>query len=186
MIYVTKSVETWEACKPVMLDFLKTDCDFLFIPENESILPEQFRISSLELPQVDLIQFATLKPFQRGELGIRELHWKISEFITGRNAISQLLQFLFKCAPIPKVASRYKSMRHRRSVVRAISKDVAYFGIVIPHYIEPQNSSIFLSRSFVKALLEINRKDQLSMCRAIFALARTANFDTLRISGYEK
>lgn len=184
MIYVTKSVETWEACKPVLLEFLKTDCDFLFIPENKSSLPEQFRISSLELPQVDLIQFATLKPFQRGELGIRELHWKISEFITGRNAISCLLQFLVKFAPIPKIASRYKSMRHRRSVIRELSKDVAHFGIVIPHYIEPRDSTIFLSRSFVQALLEFNRKDQLSMFRAIFALARTANFDSLRISGF--
>jgi hypothetical protein len=184
MIYVTKSVETWEDCKPVMLEFLKTDCDFLFIPESKSIAPEQFHVSSLKLPNVDLIQFATLKPLQRGELGIREIHWKISEFITGGNAISQLLQFLFKFAPIPKIAGRYKSMRHRRSVIRELSKDVAQFGLVIPHYIEPRDSTVFLSRYFVQALLEFNSKDQLSLFRAIFALARTANFDSLRISDF--
>ncbi len=184
MIFVAKSVRTWEACKPVMQEFLKSDCDFLFIPESESISPEQFRIPSLDLPQVDLIQFATLNTFERGELGIREVHWKLSELVTADNAISRLLQFFFKFAPIPKIASRYKSMRHRRLVVRELSKDLAHFGIVIPHYIEPRDSSIILSRSFVTALLELNNRDQLSMFRAIFALARTANFDSLRISDF--
>lgn len=184
MIFVAKSGLTWEACKPAMQEFLKSDCDFLFIPESESISPEQFRISSLDLPQVDLIQFATLNLFERGELGIREMHWKISELVTGGDVIPHLLQFFFKFAPIPKIASRYESMRHRRLVVRELSKDLAHFGIVIPHYIEPRDSSIFLSRSFVTALLEVNSKDQLSMFRAIFALARTANFDSLRISGF--
>lgn len=183
MIFVAKSVQTWETCKPVMQEFLKSNCDFLFIPESESISPERFRISSLDLPQVDLIQFSTLNLFERGELGIREIHWKITELITGDNAISRLLQFLFKFAHIPKIASRYESMRHRRLVVRELSKDLAHFGIVIPHYIEPRDSSIVLSRSFVTALLELNKKDHLSMFRAIFALARTSNFDSLRISG---
>lgn len=184
MIFVAKFVRTWEACKPVMQEFLKSDCDFLFIPESESISPEQFRIPPIDLPQVDLIQFATLNLFERGELGIREMHWKISELVTGGNAISRLLQFFFKFAPIPKIANRYESMLQRRFVVRELSKDVAHFGIVIPHYIEPRDSSIFLSRSFVTALLELNSRDQLPMFRAIFALARTANFDCLRISGF--
>lgn len=182
MIFVAKSVRTWEACKPVMQEFLKSDCDFLFIPESESISPERFLISSIDLPQVDLIQFATLKLFERGELGIREIHWKISELVTGGSAISRLLQFFFKFAHIAKIASRHESMRHRRLVVRELSKDVAHFGIVIPHYIEPRDSSIIVSRSFVTALLELNNRDHLSMFRAIFALARTANFDSLRIS----
>lgn len=184
MIFVAKSVQTWEACKPVMQEFLKSDCDFLFIPESESISEEQFRISSIDLPKVDLIQFATLNLFERGELGIREIHWKISELVTGGNVISRLLQFFFKFAHIPKIASRYESMRQRRLVVRELSRDVAHFGIVIPHYIEPRDSSIILSRSFVTALLELNNKDKLPMFRAIFALARTSNFDSLRISGF--
>lgn len=186
MIYVTESARTWEACKPVMQEFLKSKCDFLFIPQSESISPEQLDISSLDLPQIDLIQFATLSPFERGELGIREIHWKISELITGGNIISQFLQFLFKFAPIPKISSRYKSMRRRRLAIRKLSKDVARFGILIPHYIEPRDSTIFLSRSFVTALLEVNDKDHLSLFRAIFSLARTANFESLRVSGYEK
>jgi hypothetical protein len=169
-----------------MREFLESDCDFLFIPENDSISSEHFQISSLDLPQVDLIQFFTLKPFQRGELGIREIHWIISDFVTGKREIVHLLRFIFKFVPIPKIADRYESMRNRGSIVRIISKDLAHFGIVIPHYIEPRDATIFLSRSFVEALLEMNSKGQLSLARAIFALARTANFNALRISSHRK
>lgn len=188
MIYVANSIESWDVCKPVMHKFLETDCEFLFIPESDSISLELFHVSSLHFPQVDLIQIATLKLFQRGELGIREFHWKISEFVTGNSSIFWLFQFLHKYefVPVSRLAMKYKSMRIRRSALRSISKDFANFGIVIPHYIEPRNSTFFLSRSFVKALLEINRNDELSMARVIFALARTANFDCLRVSGFEK
>jgi hypothetical protein len=188
MIYSAKSADSWNACKPVMQEFLESRCEFLFIPENESISLEQFNVFSPHLPELDLIQFCTLKPYQRGELGIREMHWILSDFIAGNKSIFQLLQFLHKSeiAPISKLFFRYSSIRNRRSAVQVISREFADFGIVIPHYIEPRNSTVFLSRAFVKALLEINVNNELSTFRAIFALARTANFSCIRISGFKR
>lgn len=188
MIYVAKSADSWETCKPVIQEFLESPCDFLFIPESESISPEKFQLASLRFPEVDVIQFASLRFWQRGELGIGEFHWIFSEFLSVNKFIF-LFSRLFlesKISSISKLAIRYESMQTRHSAVRAISKDFANFGIVIPHYIEPVNSTIFLSRAFAKALLEINESDELSMFRVIFALSRTANFSGLRISGFLK
>lgn len=175
----------WKEFQVVALDFLGTGEDYLLLPRNPE---EQGKIMSFEpgqVPDLDLIQLCNLGLLGRGELGIREIHWKVSDLIIGSRAIELLIGTLEKIQvkPFQKLHARYLSMQNRKRSLISIVRGFALMGIAIPHYIEPQNSSLLMSRSFVKALLEFNTTGELSFERAFFALARTANYKCVRISG---
>jgi len=133
-----------------------------------------------------LIQFCSLGLFERGDLGIREIHWKVSDFITNSRAINLLMWNLtkFPLTIFQKLNTRLKSMQSRKRAVVSLMRGFATLGYPIPHYVEPKKSTVITSRSFVLALLECNPKGDLSFERSIFSLARTANFKCVRISGF--
>jgi hypothetical protein len=184
-MFCTQSPITfWKEFQGVAQDFLGTGEDYLLLPRNSE---EQAKIMSFEpgqVPDLDLIQFCSLSLLERGELGIREIHWKVSDSLTGSRAIDLLMGALAKIQvqPIQKLHARYLSMQNRKQALVSIIRGFALLGIVIPHYIEPRNSSLVMSRSFVKVLLEFNAAGELSLERAFFALARTANYKCVRIS----
>lgn len=186
MIYTSTSIDAWQDAKAVIVEFLESDYDYLFLPENDSISIKHFGVSYVYNPDVDLVQFATLRLWQRGELGIRESYWKFLEVFTASRIISLSIQLLSvsKSPYVSHIVRRYKSMQLRRLAIRRISKDFSRFGVVIPHYIEPISSTLFISKNFARALLELNVNNDLSLQRAFFSLARTANFDCVRISGF--
>ena len=186
MFCIQKPTRLWQEFEIVALDFLGTSEDCLLLPKNSE---EQERIMSFEpgqVPELDLIQFCNLGLFERGELGIREIHWKVSDLLTGSRAIDLLMGSLAKIQvkPFQKLHARYLSMHNRKRSLRSLLRGFALLGIAIPHYIEPRNSSIVMSRLFVKALLEFNAAGELSFERAFFALARTANYKCVRISEF--
>ena len=186
-VFCTQSPITfWKEFQVVAHDFLGTGEDYLLLPRNSE---EQAKIMSFEqgqVPDLDLIQFCNLGLLERGELGIREIHWKVSDLLTGSGAINLLLGALMKIQvqPFKKLQARYISMHNRKQALVSIMRGFALLGIFIPHYIEPRNSSLVMSRSFVKVLLEFNAAGELSFERAFFALARTANYKCVRISEF--
>lgn len=188
MIYVAGPFQSWKEWKQVISEFLLTEQEFLLFQENENLPKGLLDTPDTDLPDLDLIQFCSLKLFERGELGIREIHWRFSEFVTGCNTVNSTLQFLsrFRFKPVIKVAERLKLMRIRRKGLQALLKGFANYGILIPHYIEPQRSTILVSKTFARSLIEINSNGDLSLNRACFALARTANFKCVRISAFSK
>ena len=91
MFYVQRTIHSWQEFHVVALEFLDTDEDFLLLSRNPE---EQEKIMSFELGQVpglDLIQFCSLGLFERGELGIREIHWKVSDFITSSSKFASVI-----------------------------------------------------------------------------------------------
>ena len=185
MFCIQSPITFWKEFQVVAQDFLGTGEDYLLLPRNSE---EQAKIMSFEpgqVPDLDLIQLRDLSLLERGELGIREIHWKVSYLLTGSGAIDLLMGALTKIQvkPIKKLHDRYLSMQNRKQALVSIMRGFALLGIVIPHYIEPRSSSLVMSRSFVKVLLEFNADGELSLERAFFALARTANYKCVRISG---
>jgi hypothetical protein len=188
MFCIEKPIHSWQEFQVVALDFLETGGDYLFLSRNPEV---QRKIMSFELgqvPELDLIQFCSLGLYERGELGIREIHWKVSDFITSSRAINVLMSNLAKIplATVQQLNTRYKSMQSRRRAVVFMMRGFATLGYPIPHFIEPEKSTIIISRYFVLALLEFNSKGDLSFERSFFSLARTANFKCVRISGFSK
>jgi hypothetical protein len=188
MFCIEKPINSWQEFQVVALDFLDTSEGYLLLSRNPE---EQRKISSFELgqvPELDLIQFCRLGLFERGELGIREIHWKVSDFITSSRAINLLMWNLAKIpsTTFQKLNTRHKSMQSRKRAVVLIMRGFATLGCPIPHYIEPEKSALIISRSFVLALLEFNPNGDLSFERSFFSLARTANFKCVRISGFSK
>lgn len=167
---------------------MNTQHEFLLIQEQEDLNSKLNLDTISELPNVDIIQFCTLGLLEKGELGIREIHWKFSKLIAGSNSLNSLFQLFSKLgtAPILKISRRIKLMRLRSAALRILLKDFSHLGIIIPHYIEPRRSTLMLSRAFVQSLLEINLQGRLSLYRACFALARSSNFMSFRISGFKK
>jgi hypothetical protein len=188
MFCIEKPINSWQEFQVVALDFLDTSEGYLLLSRNSE---EQRKISSFELgqvPELDLIQFCRLGLFERGELGIREIHWKVSDFITSSRAINLLMWNLAKIpsTTFQKLNTRHKSMQSRKRAVVLIMRGFATLGCPIPHYVEPEKSTLIISRSFVLALLEFNPNGDLSFERSFFSLARTANFKCVRISGFSK
>jgi hypothetical protein len=184
MICIRKPIHSWQEFQLVALDFFETGEDYLLLLRN---LEHQAKIMSCKnglFPELDLIQFCDLGLFERGELGIRELHWKISDFITSSRAIELLVRGLAKIPvqAVKKLNTRHKSMQDRRRAVISLMRGFVTLGLIIPHYVEPRNTTVIISRSFTKALLEFNPNGVLSFERTFFALARTANFKCVRIS----
>jgi hypothetical protein len=186
MFCVERPIHSWQEFQVVAIDFLKTDENYLLLSGNPE---EQRKITSFELnqvPELDLIQFCSLGLFERGDLGIREIHWKVSDFITSSRAVNLLIWSLTKIPStiFQKLNTRHKSMQSRKRAVVLMMRGFAALGYPIPHYVEPEKSTVIISRSFVLALLEFNPKGDLSFERSIFSLARTANFKCVRISGF--
>jgi hypothetical protein len=188
MLCIQNSINSWEEFRVAALDFLETREDYLLVSR---IPEEQVKIMSFEsgqVPELDLIQFCTLSFLEKGELGIREVHWKASEFITSSKVIHLLMSSLIKIplSAFRKIGTRYKSMQSRKQVIVSLMRGFATLGCPIPHYVEPRKTTVVVSRSFVIALLEFNSSETLSFERAFFSLARTANFQCVRISGISK
>ena len=165
--------------------FLESEENYLFIGSEKDIidiipnLPDNF-----EVP-IDLIQFCNLKLFEKGELGIREYHWYLSDIIVKLPLISGILstKFLRQRNYFSAYSKRYLGMLSRRFALEQISSGLSRFGIVIPHYVEPIYSATIVSRDFACSLLEFNRSGLLTYERAFFSLARSSNFICLRIAG---
>ena len=177
-------IQSWKEFQIVAQDFLETGEGHLLISRDFKERAKITLLAMKQFPDLDLIQLCSLGLFRKGELGIRELHFKISELITRSRLIDLLMRGLWT-VPIKrlqKLNARHKSMQDRRRAVILMLRDFAALGTIIPHYVEPRNTTMIFSRTFVRALLEFNTKGELSLERSIFALARTANFKCARIS----
>jgi hypothetical protein len=188
MFCIQRPINSWLDFQDVAIDFLESGEDYLLLSKNSE---EQQKFTSFELgqvPELDLIQFCSLGLFERGDLGIREIHWKVSDFITSSRAINLLMWNLTKIpsTTFQKLSTRHKSMQSRKRAVDLLMRGFATLGCPIPHYVEPKKSTVIISRSLVLALLEFNSKGDLSFERSFFSLARTANFKCVRISGFSK
>ena len=185
MIFVEKPFENWEQYKVSILDFLQTGEEYILL-STSALLREKILVYGYqEFPDLDLIQFYDLALIEKGELGIREAHWKISEFLTGSKLIHWISRLSVKLhiKSALKFSVRLNLMRERRQSIHKLMKDFSSFGIVVPHYIEPRSSTVIISKSFAEALVEFNKKGNLSFARACFALSRTSNFKCVRILG---
>lgn len=184
MYYIAKYIQSWREFETVASNFLKSGESSLFIGGD---LDLQEKIESFDaelLPDLDLVQFCNLRLLEKGELGIREIHWKVSDVLTGSKTIYLLLSFFSKIPfkYVHKYEARFTSMRVRRNSLVSIMRIFNMIGMAIPHYIEPRNTSVVMSRTYVHELLEFNSKGILSFERAFFALARTANYKCVRIT----
>ncbi len=185
MIFVEKPFDNWEQYKVSLLDFLQTGEEYILLSTSALLRKKILAYCYREFPDLDLIQFYDLALIEKGELGIREAHWKISEFLTSSSFIHWISRFSEKLhiKPSLKLSARLYLMRERRQSIHKIMKDFSSFGIVVPHYIEPRTSTVIISKSFAEALLEFNKNGDLSFARACFALSRTSNFKCVRILG---
>jgi len=181
---VDRSLESWPDYELALREWLANGGDFLAIEadsSSECILRAQ---SQEPLPSVDLVQFCTLKNFEKGELGIRELHWKINNFVV----TSKFLKHIILRTPagqfqiLLRMRVRYQNMVKRQNALDQIMGCFSRIGILVPHYVEPRESTIVISRNFAKSLLEFNSMGYLTFNRACFALARSSNFKCIRIT----
>jgi hypothetical protein len=186
MLCIQKAIHSWQEFHLVALNFLESDEHYLLLAKHFELQMKVMSCKEEALPELDLIQFCNLSLLDKGELGIREIHWKVSNLITSSRAVYVLLGILSKIPLnyIQKLQSRFASMQNRKRSVISLMKGFDSLGIAIPHYVEPRNTSLVMSRSFVQALLEFNPKGDLTFERAIFALARTANYKCVRISEF--
>ena len=177
----------WKNYSELLSDFLESERQFLFVGEDSlrkiclEYLPD---ISSANL---DLVQFCTLGTFDKGALGIRELHWRVSNFLV----LSRMSRLVLTRIPFGHLGlfkpfiNRYNGMISRKLVIDRMVGGLAAVGIPIPHYIEPQNSNVIISRQFACSLMRFNPDGLLDFNRACFALSRTSNFRCFRISGFQ-
>ncbi len=177
----------WKNCSELLSNFLESERQFLFVGEDSlrkiclEYLPD---ISSTNL---DLVQFCTLGTLEKGALGIRELHWRVSNFIV----LSRMFRLVLARIPFGHLGlfkpfiARYNGMISRKLVIDQMVGGLANVGIPIPHYIEPQNSSVIISRQFAYSLMRFNPDGLLDFNRACFALSRTSNFRCFRISNFQ-
>lgn len=177
--------ELWVECVGILERFLEGDNNYLYL--GDSTVEELLHVNHAKFSdKIDLVQFNTLKIFEKGELGIRELHWILSNYI----ASSRLLRLVFFIIPFKRhnfvrhSLMRFQHMQKRRTVIAGLLGDFGVLGIAIPSYIEPRVSSFLLSRKFVSALLEFNSGGYLTLQRACFALARSSSYYCIRISGF--
>lgn len=164
--------------------FLESDENYLFIGSEKDIiniipnLPDNFEV------YIDFIQFCNLNSFEKGELGVREFHWYLSEVIVNSPLLSSIfsINFLRQRNFLSAYSKRFLGMLSRRFALEQISSGLSRFGIVIPHYVEPIHSATIVSRDFACSLLEFNRSALLTYERAFFSLARSSNYICLRIA----
>lgn len=175
---------TWHEYSLMLEGFLESNEKVFFINMNELEECTPFQSPNIISLDADLVQFCSLKAFKKGELGIRELHWLISGFLTK----SRLLRFILKDSALNKskrfstLIQRYQRMLIRKKVNDALLVDLEISGTVIPNYIEPREANLIVSRDFAKALLEFNSEGYLTIQRACFALARSSSFQCFRIT----
>jgi len=178
-----KASTTWADYEVILREWLVLGGEFLALNADDltmGILNEYFHGS---LPEVDLMQFCSLGNFEKGELGIRELHWKISDFLVSSKFLRKSI-LCFSCWRLPilsRIQNRFQNMVTRKHALDQILGRISLVGIPIPHYVEPRASTVVISRNFATSLLEFNSKGYLSFSRACFALARSSNFKCIRM-----
>jgi hypothetical protein len=184
MFTTQEHVYSWQEFELISLDFLKTEERYLFLVGDSDLREKILSFDDVSLPDLDLIQFFDLHLLEKGELGIREIHWRISNLLTESSVIVLLMGALVRVQVklAKKIHTRYIFMLRRKRSLMSLMRQFALLGIAIPHYIEPRESPLVMSRSFVRDLLEFNTAGELSLERAFFALARTANYKCVRIS----
>ncbi len=178
-----KASISWADYEVILREWLAAGGEFLALNADDlsvSILNEHFHGP---LPEVDLIQFCSLGKFEKGELGIREIHWKTSDFLVSSSFLRKsILCFSSWQLPIlSRMQIRFQNMVTRKDALDQILGRISFIGIPIPHYVEPRESTVVFSRNFAKSLLEFNSKGYLSFSRACFALARSSNFKCIRM-----
>ncbi len=188
MFTIQKQICSWQDFELIALDFLSIEESYLFLVRDSDLGAKILSYDDDSLPDLDLIQFFDLHLFEQGELGIREIHWRVANLLTSSGVVNFLIgaSVNIQIKRVQKLHARYFSMLTRKRSLMSIMKDFAQLGNTIPHFIEPRNSSLVMSRTFVEALLEFNSAGELSLERAFFALARTANYKCVRISGFSR
>lgn len=178
--------ETWQEYELMLLEFLHGDEEFLAICRSPG--RGQFRdlYSEALLPKVDFLQFYSLKLFEKGELGVRELHWRINHALVNCKVLKKFDSFMpsLNSLKFQELRSRYRNMVFRKNALNHLLQGFASTGYPVPHYVEPRKSTVVISRQFARSLLEFNSSGELSFVRACFALARSSNFICIRIASF--
>ncbi len=175
----------WNKYSPLLSNFLATEQEYLLLGGDCLGRIWLGYLPDISTANLDLVQFCTLGLFEKGALGIRELHWRVSNYIV----TSKILRFLVTritfgyLGPFRSFVARYNGMISRKLAIDQMVGNLVNLGIPILHYVEPQDSNVIISREFANALLLFNPDGLLDFSRACFALARTSNFRCIRISG---
>ncbi len=174
----------WSNFEKILLQFLESDHDFLLVGQTREVKSVYNELRDESAISLDLVQFLTLRICIRGELGIYELRWYLSKYATSLPFFQNFLSFKFihRIFMVNKVLNRLQKMQVRRIALEALVGEVLSKGLIIPNYIEPNFSTVLISRDFCKALLDLNSSEILTPERAIFALARSAAFKCVRIA----
>lgn len=180
------TVDHWDSYQLILSNFLSTEDTYLIVARDNLSMRILLECNPVEYPQVDLLQFYKIANFRRGELGIREIRWKFSNYLVNSNFLKNNLSDTTKLGALlpDKFLQRYIRMQNRYLGLRKLMGDLADIGIAIPNYIEPHDSTIVLSRKFAQSLLEFNSSGKISFYRAIFAIARSSNHICIRVTGY--
>jgi hypothetical protein len=178
-------LNSWPDYELILREWLATGGEYLALNADKSSSRILNSICQEPLPKVDLIQLCTLGNFEKGELGIRELHWKLSSVLVSSKFLRRSVLSLpsGRLMALSKLQIRLQQMVTRKYALDQILRDFSHIGIPIPHYVEPRTSTIVISQNFAKSLLEFNLKGYLTFDRAYFALARSSNFKCIRITG---
>lgn len=174
----------WSNFKKILLQFLDSDFDFLLIGESHEVKFLCTKLREESAISIDLVQFLTLKIYTRGELGIYELRWYLSKLTTSFRFLQNILGLIFihRVFIINDFLSRLRRMQVRRIALESLVGSFLSKGLIIPNYIEPNSSTVLISRVFCTALLDLNSSEFLTPERAIFALARSGAFKCVRIA----
>jgi hypothetical protein len=185
LITVGANIESWEACQKVLRAFLSTNESHLLLFNQERDLGRSPQLSVSDLSSVDLIQFYKLRVLKKGELGIREIHFLFANFISrlmSSRSLNRLIAGLTIRLP-GEIYKRFTLVKQRRDSINAALMSVSELGIVIPHFIEPCESTLIVSRKFALAILELGSNGQMTLFRICFALSRSSNFVSIRVRG---
>ena len=183
MITVGTKLDSWDACQKVLRSFLISDEKHLLLYNQEYDLDDLPQLCESDVFSVDLIQFCKLGPLKKGELGIREFHFLLA------NLISRLMTFRLINRLIAgltngftgEIHKRFTLVNQRQESINAALMSISDLGIVIPHYIEPCESTLLMSRKFALAILELGSNGDMTLFRICFALTRSSNFVSIRV-----
>ncbi len=183
MITVGTKLDSWDACQKVLRSFLISDEKHLLLYNQEYDLDGLPQLSESDVFSVDLIQFYKLGVLKKGELGIRELHFLLANFISRLmtfKLINRLIAGLTIGLP-GEIHKRFTLVNQRQESINAALMSISDLGIVIPYYIEPYESTLLMSRKFALAILELGSNGDMTLFRICFALTRSSNFVSIRV-----
>jgi hypothetical protein len=183
LLSIGTNLRSWEACQTALRTFLKTTENYLLLHDKETDIAGLPYLSDSNMPPVDLIQFCKLRVYEKGELGIREGRFLFLKFI------SELMKskfLIWLIAPLAikfagKIYTRLAFIKKRQGSISHALMGISGLRDAIPHYIEPRESTLIMSRKFAIAILDLGRSVEVSLFRISFALARSSNFACVRV-----